>query len=99
LYVWHSFLIYFIVRRLTGFRWSAANRKIGLLFFPVAALVFGSISLLPFWLATAIGTLATLVSGIYSIRVLLQLVPLERIPMGIRRLLARFGLAPQGTGQ
>ena len=31
-YVFHGFLIYPIVRVLSGFRWSAANRKIGMLF-------------------------------------------------------------------
>ena len=34
LYIWHGILIYVIVRRLSGFRWSAANRRTGLLFLP-----------------------------------------------------------------
>ena len=53
LYVWHGVLIYVIVRRLTGFRWSAANRRIGLLFLPLIGLVFLGCLLLPFWPATA----------------------------------------------
>ena len=40
LYVWHGLLIYVIVRRLTGFRWSAANRRNGLLFLPLIGAVF-----------------------------------------------------------
>ena len=40
LYIWHGILIYVIVHRLTGFRWSAANRRTGLLFLPLTGAVF-----------------------------------------------------------
>ncbi|MDC7744551.1 O-antigen translocase, partial [Rhizobium binxianense] len=40
LYVWHGILIYVIVRKLTGFRWSAGNRRHALLFLPASGLVF-----------------------------------------------------------
>jgi len=40
LYVWHSVLIYLIVRRLSGFRWSIANLKLGMLFLPACGIIF-----------------------------------------------------------
>jgi enterobacterial common antigen flippase len=94
LYLWHGLLIYWVVRRLTGFQWSEANRKIGRIFLPLIGMVFCSFYLLPFWLATAAGSLAALLSGIYSLRALVNLVPLDRIPGPIRRLLGWTRLAP-----
>jgi enterobacterial common antigen flippase len=97
LYVWHGLFVYFIVRWLSGFRWSAANRRTGLLFFSLIAVVFCGFYVLPFWVATGLGTLAMLLSGLYSIRVLVNLVSVQRVPAPIRRLLVQFGLAPQDT--
>jgi enterobacterial common antigen flippase len=94
LYVWHSLLIFWIVRRLSGFRWSAANRKLNLLFLPLIGVVFGGFYLLPFWLATTVGTLAALLSGIYSLRALLKLAPLVRLPLRVRKVLAGLRLMP-----
>jgi PST family polysaccharide transporter len=88
LYIWHGFLIYFIVHRLTGFRWSAANRRTALLFLPLIGVVFCSFLVLPVWLATALGTLAVVGSGVYSLRVVCRLVSADRIPGFLRPLLA-----------
>lgn len=84
LYVWHSILIYVIVRKLTGFRWSAANRRHGLLFLPASALVFLMFSILPLWPATAIGFVAVALCGLYSLRMLIDLLPPESVPAIIR---------------
>ncbi|RUM22860.1 O-antigen translocase [Rhizobium phaseoli] len=84
LYVWHSILIYGIVRKLTGFRWSAANRRHALLFLPASALVFLMFSILPLWPATTIGFIAVLVCGLYSLRMLIDLLPPESVPAIIR---------------
>lgn len=84
LYVWHSILIYVIVRRLTGFRWSAANRQHILLFLPASALVSAAFLLLPLWPALAIGTVLAALSGIYSLRMLLDLLPPGSVPATIR---------------
>ncbi|MBE0540491.1 MAG: O-antigen translocase [Verrucomicrobia bacterium] len=97
LYVWHGFLIYFIVRRLSGFHWSVANRKLGLLTLTLVGLVFCGIVFLPFWLATTIGFLAAVGSGIYSVRHLLKLVPIERFPSPVRRLLTLFRFVTQDS--
>lgn len=92
LYVWHGLLIYAVVRRLSGFRWSDANRKLGIVFLPLTALVFCDFYLLPGWVATAVGLFAVLLSAVYSLRCLSTLVPVESIPSAIRPLLLRMGL-------
>ena len=96
-YVFHGFMIYPIVRRLSGFRWSAANRKTGLLFLSSIAVVFCGFHVLPPLFATGVGILAMILSGVYSIRVLLNLVSLARIPRPMQRLLMLFGFAPSGS--
>jgi PST family polysaccharide transporter len=97
LYLWHTLLIYFIVRRLTGFRWSSANCKLLWIFLPLIGLSFGAFYVLPFGWATAVGTLAALLSGVYSLRSLAHLVALERIPRPVRRLLNGLRLLPKAN--
>ncbi|QWW71999.1 O-antigen translocase [Rhizobium sp. WYJ-E13] len=84
LYVWHSILIYVIVRRFTGFRWSAANRRHALLFLPASGLVFSAFLILPPWPAMVIGCVAVVVSGLYSLRMLIELLPPESVPAVVR---------------
>jgi PST family polysaccharide transporter len=91
-YVFHGLMIYPVVRWLSGFRWSSANRRTGLLFLSLIAVVFCGFYILPPIWATGIGTLAVMLSCVYSIRVLLNLIPLDRIPPPILRLLLRFRL-------
>lgn len=74
-YVWHTVFIYFVVRRLSGFRWSAENLKLSLIFLPASGLVFAAFALLPFWEATTVGGLLVALSGFYSLYMLLKLVP------------------------
>ena len=93
-YVFHGFLIYPIVHRLSGFRWSVVNMQTGLLFLSLIVAVFCGFYVLPHFVAISVGTLVTLLSGVYSIRALLDLVSLDQIPRPLRRLLAEFGLAP-----
>jgi PST family polysaccharide transporter len=90
-YIFHVFLIYPIVRQLSGFRWSSANKQAGLLFLSFIAVVFSGFYVLPLLWAASVGTLAAVVSSAYSIRVLLKLVPLDQIPRPIRRFVLRFG--------
>lgn len=84
LYVWHGILIYVIVRRLTGFRWSPANRRHALLFLPASGLVFSAFLLLPPWSAMVIGSIAVVLSGLYSLRMLVELLPPESMPALVR---------------
>jgi enterobacterial common antigen flippase len=91
-YVFHGFMIYPIVRRLSGFRWSPANRQTGLLFLSLIGVVFCGNYVLPSPVAIGIGTLAVILSGVYSIRILLTLVSRDQISRTMRRLFARVGL-------
>ena len=91
-YVFHGLLVYPIVRKLSGFRWSAANVQTGLIFLFMIAAVFCGFYLFPFFVATGIGTLAVILSGIYSLRVVVNLIPLDRIPQPLAWLVVRFGL-------
>jgi PST family polysaccharide transporter len=92
--VFHGFLHYPIVHGLSGFRWSNANQRTGLVFLGSIAAVFCGFYLLPFVPALCLGTLTALVTGIYSLRTLLKLVAWEQIPRPVRRLIAGFGLVP-----
>jgi PST family polysaccharide transporter len=82
LYVWHGILIYVIIRRLSGFRWSPVNLKLGFAFLLAAGLVFTVFLVLPLVPSIAIGTLASVASGLYSLKLLLKLVPREKLPLG-----------------
>jgi antigen flippase len=94
-YIFHGFLIYLLVRRVSGFRWSAENRRTGLLFIALIALVFCGFDALPPLAATLVGSLALVVSATYSIRVLVTLVPLHEMPHSIRKLLVLLRFAPR----
>jgi PST family polysaccharide transporter len=89
--------VYLIVRRLSGFRWSAANRRLALIFLPVVTLVFVSRYFLPNPAVVAVGSLLTLAVGIYSLKILSTLVPLERFPEPLRKMLPYFKLASPVT--
>ncbi len=89
LYLWHSVLIYVLARKLTGFRWSAENRSIGFIFLVSSGLVFCATVFLPLWQATALGSLAVLLSGLYSLKLLIELLPPELLPWPIRKWVLR----------
>jgi PST family polysaccharide transporter len=93
-YVFHGFFIYAIVSRISGFRWSKDNKVTGLLLFSFVAIVFCGSYVLPLFLASCIGTLAVVVSGAYSIRVVTKLMPWDQIPQPVRRLLMGTGTIP-----
>jgi PST family polysaccharide transporter len=88
MYAMYCFVNYFIARRLTGFRWTPANRKLWFFFAPMVAIVFcvghfrfpGNIG------ALIIGTLIAIGAGIYSIRALCKLMSTERLPSPLRKL-------------
>lgn len=82
LYVWHTLLIYAIVRTMSGFRWSAVNMGLGALFLAASAVVFSVFYLLPQAQAVAVGAVVSVASGLYSLRMLLRLVPRESLPLG-----------------
>ena len=78
LYVWHGLLIYVVVRRLSGFRWSDANRRTALLYLPLIGAVFCGFIWLPTGAATLAGALAVLASAAYSLRAVSGLLSMDR---------------------
>jgi PST family polysaccharide transporter len=90
LYIWHGGLVYLVARRLSDFRWSPANRTLAAIFLPLSALVFVSGYVLPTAAAAAIGIVAVLASGAYSVRTVLRLVPAESLPPRVRTWLPRL---------
>jgi enterobacterial common antigen flippase len=96
-YVFHVLMIYLIVRRLSGFQYSAANVKVSLLFILILGLVFCGLYGLPYPVAMVIGLLALMATGIYSVRQILNLVSPTLIPRPILRMLELFRLAGATT--
>jgi enterobacterial common antigen flippase len=93
--LFQGLLVYPIVRALSGFRWSAVNRKTGVVFLCSIALVFCSLYLLPPLWAAVLGGIATALSGLYSLHTLLNLVSTDRIPQRVRQCLGWLRLDPQ----
>jgi enterobacterial common antigen flippase len=96
-YAFYGFLLYFVVNRLSGFRWSMANKRTGLLFLFLITAVFCGFYALPLLSACCLGTVAILLSGAYSLRVLFKLISWDQIPRPIRRLLLGFGYTPSDS--
>jgi PST family polysaccharide transporter len=90
-YIFHGFLIYGVVRKMSGFLWSSENKRTGALFLVVIAAVFSGFYLLPFAFAECFGAIATLFGAIYSTRLLAKLVSSVPIPKQLRRLFIRLG--------
>jgi antigen flippase len=78
-----------LARKLTGFRWSTENRSIGFIFLVSSGLIFCATVFLPLWQATALGSLAVLLSGLYSLKLLIELLPPELLPWPIRKWVLR----------
>jgi PST family polysaccharide transporter len=99
-FVFYGFFLcanYLIMRKLTGFRWSAPNKRIALLILPAVAIVFGGWYVLPFAANAVLGSFITLLAGFLSLKTLCTLVPLERFPRVAQRLLVSLKLASPST--
>jgi PST family polysaccharide transporter len=73
LYIYYCLLMYVVTRRLSGFAWSAANRRFAWIAIPTVLFVLACPLVLPApWQTVAAGT-ATLAAGLYSLRTLLSL--------------------------
>ena len=90
LYLWHSVLVYVVVRRLTGFRWSAANRRHGVIMLSLSGLVFLAFGNLAPWQAMLTGSIAVILTVLYSLRNLVRLLPPEALPAIVRGWITRW---------
>ena len=86
--------IYLIVRSLSGFRWTAENIRIGAGYGVLVAGLFVSAYFLPRPVVIAIGTVFTLGTGLFSLKKLCTMLPVERFPRRVRQLLGFLRLLP-----
>jgi PST family polysaccharide transporter len=85
-------MLYAILSRLSGFRWSKENQTSGILSLALVAITFCGFLFLPLFYAAGLGIFATLLHSAYSVRKLTSLVSPEQIPTPIRRALMALGL-------
>jgi PST family polysaccharide transporter len=90
----HFAVVYLVVRRLSGFRWSQANGQLALVFAPLLAIVFGSGYFLPPRAALMVGITVAVPAAVYSCKTLFRLVPPERFPSPAQKLAKLFRLWP-----
>jgi PST family polysaccharide transporter len=88
-YVFHGLMLYPIVRRMTGFRWTAANARTACGFVGLVGVVFAGFHALPPLLAGAFGAAAFAAAAAYSASRLARLAGARPWP-GLRRLFARL---------
>jgi antigen flippase len=91
LYVWHAILVYWLVRGLSGFRLSRTNAVLGVVFLPIVAIVFAATQILTAWQSLAVGGAGTILAGLFSLHMLLKLVPRSTLPASIRRFVPQAG--------
>lgn len=87
LYIWHGLVVYFLVRRMTGFRWSRENVVLLVTFIGLTCSVLLAVETLPLWPGLAIALAATVVASWYSLGQLVRLVPEHWVPEGLRPLI------------
>jgi enterobacterial common antigen flippase len=83
-YVFHGFMIYAVVRRMKGFRWSRQTWWHGWIFVSSVVCVFLGCILLPSAVALAVGVVVLLASTWYTATTLSELAP-ELVPAVLRR--------------
>jgi PST family polysaccharide transporter len=83
-YLFHAAVLYPVVRRLTGFRFTRDNLVTAAAFLALVAVAFTGFLLLPPWPAFALGLAALAASAAFSARALARLVPAERLPAPFR---------------
>lgn len=84
-YVCHALVLTPIVRAMSGFRWSSANRRAAAIQWLLLALAFGGFRLLPPTSATLLGLCAAALSGALSLRALGALVARGEAPAPLLR--------------
>lgn len=98
-YIFHILMVFWIVRYLTNFQWSAINLKTSLIYTLSIGTVFSFFYLLPSSAAILIGLIATLISSIYSVRSIIKLISHQNIPRPLLKLLTLFRLVPNNLAE
>ena len=95
-YVFHVLLIFAVVRKRYHFRWSPETLRSALVHLALTGVVFVSALGLPPGFAVALGLLALAAGTMYSLRVLVGLVALDRWPSALRPFLRARGPSADG---
>jgi len=93
-YAMYAIGIYLVVRRLTGFRWSAETFTIAVAYLLISVGILLCFHFLAPFVAYAVGSLALVITGIFSLKKLCVLLPVEKIPKAARTFLAAIRLLP-----
>lgn len=78
LYIFHSSMMYMVVRRMSGFRWSPENVRLIFGGISIAAATLCARLMLPEPWATLIGTSFALAAGLYCLRALVRLIGVKK---------------------
>jgi enterobacterial common antigen flippase len=89
LYLFHWCMMYLVVRKMTGFRWSTLSRKLMVMGVVLTALVLIARLVLNDLWATGFGCVTALIAGVYCLSKLVGLVGEEKI----ERFLGRWGFS------
>jgi antigen flippase len=92
LYVFYWILIFAVVRRLSGFTWSAANQRLIVIVIPSTIVVVLCLHLMPEVWSTAVGTVVTLATGYNFLKKLFKAVGPDKVREVILSLKAKFRL-------
>jgi PST family polysaccharide transporter len=92
--IFHSVAVSLVVRRLSGFRWSAANQRIGFVLGGLIAATFLAEYCLPQIGVALLGMVATVLVGFWSVKTLCSLALAERFPPFAQKLLVLCRLIP-----
>jgi PST family polysaccharide transporter len=86
-YLFYGIMLFAILKPLTGFQWSWLNVRTGFLLLGAITALLAMFYALPLVLVTWLGVAATAACTFYSLYILAHLLPPERLPVQIRRLL------------
>lgn len=89
LYLWHGGLVYVLVRRMSGFQWSAVNLRLIGLFIGSSAILMAGFTLLPPVYATCLGCIATIACSVYALKMLVSLLTADFLPARLRWLMRK----------
>ena len=90
--IFHGCMIFAVVRRISGFSWSSANRRLSLLGISTAGITLWVRLKLPEPWATIIGCSLAIVTGLYCLRTLVVLVGVDEINKYTRKIGFSFPL-------
>ena len=89
-YVFHVLILYPIVRRLSGFRWSPIALRTAVLFTSVSCALLAALQHLPALPGLVLGIAAIVSSSLYSLYALVNLVPASQLPGRVQRWVGRL---------